>query len=70
MKDDFWSKVGECKHEPSKDHFVLVGCVTEFCSGSETRCAKCKVYITECSCGYMNEMSGWTRKRNKLRNNP
>lgn len=65
MENDFWSKVEKCLHKNHTEHYESVYCATEYCSGSEYRCADCKVFIQECWCGYHNGMSGWSQKRYK-----
>lgn len=65
MKQNFWSKVEKCKHENRTDHSVFISCITEYCSGDESHCADCKVYIVECGCNYNDGMSGWSQARYK-----
>ncbi len=64
----FWEKVDKCKHENHTDYSVDFDCGnSEFCNGSEYRCADCKVYIFECICGN-GGMSGWSSRRWKTYN--
>jgi hypothetical protein len=60
----FWKKVYKCKHEHlSPNYCEFINCSTPYCSGCETHCLDCGVYISKCSCGYNNGMSGWPQKR-------
>ncbi len=62
----FWAKVKKCKHENmSPDYCEDVYCGNQAigCSGSETHCLDCGVYISECRCNNGNGMSGWPHKR-------
>ena len=60
----FWDKVRECKHKNTyPDYYQNVYCGTPYCSGGESHCKDCGVYISECQCGYCNGMSGWPWKR-------
>lgn len=60
----FWEKVKKCKHKNlSSNYCEIIPCGTPCCSGYETHCLDCGVYITQCSCGYNNGMSGWPEKR-------
>lgn len=63
-KSSFWEKVEKCNHENLySDYYELVYCDNEYCSGSESHCADCGVFITTCQCGYCNGISGWPEKR-------
>jgi len=64
---DFWDKVNECKHANLSDYLVPIYCGTPYCTGMETHCLDCGVYISECGCGADNGMSGWSWKRWKKR---
>ena len=46
----FWDLVKECDHTNRTDHYEDVGCSTPYCSGNESHCRDCGVYITECGC--------------------
>jgi len=62
----FWNKVNKCKHERlSPNYLVTLNCETPYCNGQEVHCLDCGVYISKCSCGYNNVMSGWSKKRYK-----
>lgn len=67
MIEKFWDKVEKCKHEhlsPNFDSSVIccenhsIGCIA-----NESHCLDCGVYITECSCGAIRGMSGWSHER-------
>lgn len=63
---NFWNKVAGCKHENlNPDYFEEESCGTPTCSGATNRCMDCEVYITECQCGYLNGMSGWSPPMNR-----
>jgi len=63
-ENKFWDKVLKCKHENlDPNYYEYIGCPTPYCSGSETHCLDCGVFISECGCGYNNGMSGWSHKR-------
>jgi len=60
----FWDKVLKCKHENlNPNYYEDIYCPTPYCSGYETHCLDCGVYISECGCGYNNGMSGWPYRR-------
>ncbi len=59
----FWDKVNQCNHEPTQNYLEHIGCGTPYCRGQEWHCKKCGVYITECGCGFLNGMSGWSNQR-------
>jgi hypothetical protein len=60
----FWDKVSKCKHKNlDASYYEYVPCWTPYCSGWESRCLDCGVYITECGCGFNNGMSGWPDRR-------
>jgi hypothetical protein len=60
----FWAKVRHCEHKNiSPSYNELISCPTPYCYGSEYRCLDCKVYISECLCGYNTGMSGWPLSR-------
>jgi hypothetical protein len=63
MKNNFYTKVDNCEHEFSKNYSIFIHCSTPYCVGYEYHCIKCGVYISECSCGVNNGMSGWSDKR-------
>ena len=52
-----WYKVSICKHEWSNYHDSGT-CDTPYCTWTEKRCIKCKVYIMDCGCRFMDRMSG------------
>jgi len=64
----FWEKVHNCKHENlNPDYIEGIYCQTPYCGGLEEHCLDCGVFITKCSCGFNNGMSGWSEKRwNKI----
>lgn len=60
----FWDRVEKCKHEDlSPDYSEFVACPTPYCSGSETHCLDCGVYISDCGCHSSSGLSGWSQKR-------
>lgn len=60
----FWKKVRKCKHEHlSEDYYELLHCGTPYCTGYESHCLDCGVYIGECGCGFNNGVSGWSHSR-------
>lgn len=60
----FWDKVDQCKHDNLYENYCEpVPCSTPYCSGYETHCKDCKVYISKCGCGSENGMSGWSRNK-------
>lgn len=59
----FWGKVLTCHHEWSKTYSAYVVCSTPHCSGTESKCKKCRVYETTCGCGSNNGISGWPERR-------
>jgi hypothetical protein len=60
----FWDKVEKCKHENiSPDYCEPTSCWTPYCSGLESHCLDCGVFITKCGCGFNNGMSGWPNER-------
>lgn len=69
QSQDFWDRVHACAHtdeDRSKTHSKLLRCPTPGCSGSESRCLACGVYISRCGCGYLDGMDGWPdSKRSK-----
>jgi len=61
---DFWGKVEKCKHENlSPDYCEYIACPTPYCSGMETHCLNCGVYISECGCNSCSGLSGWSQRR-------
>lgn len=57
----FWTKVEKCAHKNlSPNYFKHISCATPYCSGHETHCLDCGVYISECKCGFNSGMSGWS----------
>ncbi len=63
----FWDLVKKCDHKNRTDYYEDVGCSTPYCSGNESHCRDCGIYITECGCGSESGMSGWSHRRNKGR---
>ncbi len=63
IKPTFQDRVGLCRHQWSDNYSVRISCGTPYCSGSETRCVKCRVFKSTCGCGSENGMSGWPHKR-------
>ena len=62
----FWDKVHKCKHDNlSPNYLENIYCGTPYCSGYETHCLDCGVYISECQCGFENGLSGWPSKKYK-----
>lgn len=60
----FWDRVEGCKHENlHPNYYETIYCGTPYCSGMETHCLDCRVFITKCGCGFNNGMSGWPLKR-------
>ena len=60
----FWDKVLKCEHKNlDPNYYEHVSCGTPYCSGHETHCLDCGVYISECGCGFNNGMSGWPYRR-------
>lgn len=61
---EFWDKVIKCDHSNlSETYLDVYKCGTPYCSVTETRCRKCKVYINNCGCRYNNGFSGWPEKK-------
>ena len=61
---DFWERVCECKHKNLyPDYFEFISCGTPYCSGNETHCMDCGVFITDCGCHWNMGMSGWSEAR-------
>ena len=62
--DKFWEQVCDCDHEDLyPDYDDDVSCGTPYCSGLETHCRKCGVFIVSCGCGFLSSFSGWPEKR-------
>jgi hypothetical protein len=60
----FWDKVYQCKHKNLyPDYYENVYCGTPYCSGNESHCKDCGVYIAECGCGSSGGLSGWSYER-------
>ena len=65
----FWDKVYACgssewgEHVWDGDYYDHGTCGTPYCSWTERRCVRCKVYEVLCGCGFMNGLSGWPMKR-------
>lgn len=60
----FWDRVEACEHKNfNPNYFEHVDCGTPYCSGDESHCLDCKVFITECKCGAQSGMSGWSNKK-------
>ena len=60
----FWDKVEKCLHKNiSPDYCEDVNCGTPYCTGSETHCLDCGVFISQCHCGVCNGMDGWSWRR-------
>ena len=60
----FWDKVCECEHKNLyDDYFEYIYCDTPLCSGNETHCKDCGVFIVTCDCMSSNGMSGWSNRR-------
>lgn len=59
-----WHKVEKCPHNDVTEHERLFSCGTPYCGGgSEYHCRDCGVFFTECACGFLNSMSGWSWRR-------
>jgi len=60
----FWDKVIKCKHKNlNPNYYETIYCPTPYCSGHESHCDDCGVYISKCGCGFNNGMSGWSERR-------
>ncbi len=59
----FWDRVEKCNHKDRTNYYVDVYCSTPYCSGHESHCRSCGVYISECGCSSESGMSGWPRAR-------
>jgi len=64
----FWEKVHKCEHKNmNQDYFKHdICCDAIYCIWIENHCLDCGVYITHCSCGSNNGMSGWPEKRCRI----
>jgi len=59
----FWNKVKKCKHKNLSEYSRYLPCGTPYYGGEEAHCLDCGVYISKCSCGSNNGMSGWPLNR-------
>jgi len=57
-----WDEIWKCEHEWG-NYFDMGRCGTPYCSWDEKRCIKCRVYETECGCGFENGLSREPRKK-------
>lgn len=62
--NDFWNKVVKCEHKRlSPNYLEYIPCDTPYCTGYESHCLDCGIYISECGCGSNAGLSGWPYKR-------
>jgi len=70
VESKFWKNVIKCQHKNlSPVYYEGIHCETPYCSGWETHCLDCGVFITKCGCGYNNSMSGWSERRHRIEAN-
>lgn len=62
----FLDNASKCAHKNiSNNYDATWECPTPYCSASEYYCLDCKAYVSACSCGFENYLSGWPRSRRR-----